>query len=188
MDPRSIPGWCDYVDALQEAVAHFPSGSLFVEVGAYLGLSTAVLATELKASGKKITFVSVDTCRGSGVENEKDNHGDAVRRGGGTFAGELHGNLVKCGVADAVCLLVTDSLTAASLFADRSVDFCFLDARHDYESVKADILAWKPKIKPGGWLAGDDLTPIWPGVIRAVNELLPEARPWSHDSWRWVNS
>lgn len=186
MKPSEIVGWMDFVDAYKEAVKHFPPGSLFVEVGAYLGLSTATLATEIKESGKTIRFVSVDTCRGSGIENDEDNHGQAVKRGGGTFAGELHRNLIECGVADFVSLLITDSLTAASLFPDQSIDFLFLDARHDYASVKADILAWKNKIKPDGWMGGDDYTKVWPGVIQAVDELLPDATPWSHDSWKWI--
>lgn len=184
MTYKDIAGWVDYETAIDEAVDHFPDGSLFVEVGAYLGRSAVYFAESIRRSGKRIRFVSVDTCRGSGVENEKDNHGDAVRRGGHTFVGELHNNLIACGVADLVTLLVTDSLSAAALFADNSIDFVFLDARHDYESVKSDIAAWLPKTR--AWIGGDDYCEIWPGVIRAVNELLPGAKPWSHDSWRYV--
>jgi hypothetical protein len=53
--------------------------------------------------------------------------------------------------------------------------------------VKADIIAWRSRVKIGGWLSGDDYDPIkWPGVIRAVDELLPEAQPWCSGQWRWV--
>lgn len=53
---------------------------------------------------------------------------------------------------------------------DNSLDFIFIDADHAYESVKKDIMAWTPKLKPGGLLSGHDLDHS--GVEQAVNELL----------------
>lgn len=58
--------------------------------------------------------------------------------------------------------------------ADGSVSFCLIDGAHDYKSVKDDIAAWLPKMKPGGWLCGDDIA--WGDdmpVFRAVEEMLP---------------
>lgn len=48
------------------------------------------------------------------------------------------------------------SETAAAQLPDASVDFVYLDARHDYTSVSADIAAWWPKLRTGGILAGHD--------------------------------
>jgi hypothetical protein len=45
---------------------------------------------------------------------------------------------------------------AAQRFADGSLDFVYLNARHDYASVLVDLDAWYPKIRPGGILAGHD--------------------------------
>ena len=82
---------------------------------------------------------------------------------------------------------MADSLTASTFFADRSIDWVHLDARHDRDHVKADIIAWLPKIRVDGWLSGDDYDEIkWPEVVSAVNEVLPDARPWSTSQWRWV--
>jgi len=50
----------------------------------------------------------------------------------------------------------TTSVEAASRVADRSMDFVYIDARHDYESVKEDLAAWCAKVRPGGILAGHD--------------------------------
>jgi predicted O-methyltransferase YrrM len=52
-------------------------------------------------------------------------------------------------------------------------DFVFIDADHSYPSVKADILAWVPKVCRGGILAGHDYDPAWPGVVQAVDEIFP---------------
>ncbi len=65
------------------------------------------------------------------------------------------------------------SLDAAKMFKDRSLDFVFIDADHNYESVKVDIAAWRSKVKPGGILAGHDYgNSQWPGVKQAVDEAL----------------
>jgi hypothetical protein len=184
-----IHGWFQWRSAQEEAVAAFGDGSRFVEVGNFLGRSLCSLGDLVQKSGRTIGVIGVDTCLGSGPEGPrgKDYHGATVVAGGGTLAGLLHTNVIACGLADVIVLMITDSVTASSLFADRSIAWVHLDARHDYDDVKADIRAWLPKIQAAGWLSGDDYDPIkWPGVVRAVGELLPEAQPWAVDQWRYV--
>jgi len=59
-----------------------------------------------------------------------------------------------------------DSAAAAVRFADGSIDAVFIDADHRYERCLADIDAWEPKVRPGGWLVGHDYD--MPSVRRAV--------------------
>src|ERR1044072_5831765 len=165
-----IDGWFNWRSAQEEAVNRFAGGSRFVEVGTYLGRSLCSLAEVIQASRKEITVIGVDTCRGSG-----------------TFAGALHKNILDCGFADKIQLIISDSVAAARLFSDASLDWVHLDARHDYASVKADIEAWLPKLKAGGWLSGDDYNEQkWPAVVQAVKDLIPLAEPWSNQQWRWI--
>lgn len=190
---EDIKGWYDFASAYEQAVDHFPPGEtgVFVEVGCFLGKSLCHLGKLVKDSGKSIKVIGVDTCRGSGEENGRDNHVDEVRQGGGTFAGELHRNIHQLGLTDIIDLLIAPSVRAASYFADNSLDMVFLDAGHDFASVVTDIRAWTSKVKSGGWIGGDDFgipsepTPIWPEVRQAVmQEFGHRWEPWSHDSWR----
>jgi hypothetical protein len=192
---EDIPGWFDFRDAYADAVCHFRGGT-FVEVGCFLGRSLCSLAELVVRSTHPIRVVGVDTCLGSGVERPatgepRDFHLETLSEGRGTLAGTLHANVVRCGFADLVDLMVMPPVRAAKMFPDESLSLVFLDAGHDYESVKADILAWLPKVKPGGWIGGDDYgrddgPNVWPGVKRAVDEVLPGATPWAWDSWRYV--
>jgi predicted O-methyltransferase YrrM len=71
---------------------------------------------------------------------------------------------------------IKDSSTnAANMFQDKSLDFVYIDAAHDYENVKKDILAWLPKVKNGGYIAGHDYR-YDPniGVYEAVNDIFVE--------------
>jgi len=57
---------------------------------------------------------------------------------------------------------------------NQTFDMLFIDADHSYEAVKADILAWSPLVIPSGVLCGHDYSWKFPGVVQAVNELLPK--------------
>lgn len=70
------------------------------------------------------------------------------------------------------------SLNAAKLVDQ--VDLVFIDAGHDYKNAHADILAWRPKCKI---ISGHDYDPRFPGVMRAVDELVPERTLASNSCW-----
>ena len=184
-----IPGWFHWREGQEEAVTTFAEGSTFVEVGSYLGRSLCSLADVVDRSGRDFTLIGIDTCRGSGEEGlaGDDAHGPAVEYGGGTFAGLLHRNVIACGFVDAVDIFISTSPKAANYFADGSLAWVHLDARHDYDSVSADIEAWAPKVMSAGWLSGDDYdSRLWPGVVGAVTDRLPDARGWLMAQWRWL--
>ena len=65
------------------------------------------------------------------------------------------------------------SSEVVSQFEDESLDVVFIDLTHTYESVKEDIGLWLPKVKRGGILSGHDYEDSWPGVVKAVDEMLP---------------
>lgn len=57
-------------------------------------------------------------------------------------------------------------------FPDHYFDFMYIDADHNYESVKQDLLLCKRKTKIGGIISGHDYHALnFPGVYKAVNEF-----------------
>lgn len=159
---NSIHGWCNfeslYYDMVQKAQDH----SHFVEVGSWKGKSASYMCVEIFNSGKKIKFDCVDTWQGS-EENFQDS--DVLN---GTLFETFTRNMSP--VEGLYTPIRLPSLEACELYQDESLDFVFIDAAHDYENVKKDIIAWLPKVKTGKFLAGHDYN--GKEVARAVHEVL----------------
>lgn len=65
------------------------------------------------------------------------------------------------------------SVEAAKRIPDESLDFVYIDARHDYDSVLEDLHAWYPKVKDGGIIAGHDyLRGLMNGIPYGVKEAV----------------
>jgi glycosyltransferase involved in cell wall biosynthesis len=162
---RAIPGWTDGLEGLYTSIVERAAGGeLIVELGSWLGRSVVMLAQLARAAGKDIRICTVDHGLGSPDESE---HLDIVARHGGSIAGLLANNLRLHGVQDIVRQIVADSVQASQLFGPLSVDAVIVDAAHSTESVRRDLEAWWPKIKPGGIMAGHDYD--WPSVRAAVD-------------------
>jgi Methyltransferase domain len=73
----------------------------------------------------------------------------------------------------------SSSAKSSTQFPDDYFDWIYIDGNHQYEFVKADLEMFLPKVKPRGFLAGDDYgTPGWwqDGVSRAVDEAIASGR------------
>ena len=74
------------------------------------------------------------------------------------------------------------SLAEAEKFDDGSIDMVYIDGRHDEASVRADIKAWLPKVKKGGWVTGHDIN--IGGVQVPVKEIFGNTyKSYSDSSW-----
>lgn len=164
----SIPGWFSFAGVYRDAVAAAPkTGAHFVEVGCWKGKSAAFMAVEIANSGKAIAFDCVDHWLGSA---EKPHQNDVDVQAGRLFEVFTRNTLPVAGYINA---RREPSVAAAATYADKSLDLVFLDAAHDYDSVRADLAAWLPKLKAAGTIAGDDWN--WSGVRAAVSEVLGAA-------------
>lgn len=159
---QNITGWFDFQNIYSDEVRRAKDGSHFVEIGCYYGKSTSFMAVEIINSGKNITFDCVDCWVMSKFE-------DFVK------------NIQP--VWKTINILKKQSYAASQDYDDHSLDFVFIDADHTFEFVLNDIIAWYPKVKVGGTLAGHDYHPNHPGVIKAVDMLLPQSEK-TVTSWR----
>jgi len=70
-----------------------------------------------------------------------------------------------------------DSIEMAKTFENKSLDFVYIDADHQFSSVLHDIVAWLPKVRSGGIISGHDYDPYPPenfDVKRAVDMFFKE--------------
>lgn len=88
---------------------------------------------------------------------------------------------------DIVKLDRTGSAVGHIMFEDQSLDFIYIDARHEYKYVSKDLEWWLPKLKPGGIIAGHDFedNPKW-GVIKAVTEAFPNRTILTFPDTSWL--
>jgi cephalosporin hydroxylase len=165
---QNIHGWFDYEACFQLAIKSCPENGKIVELGCWKGKSSSFLITEAFNSGKKIDISFIDTWAGS------SEHTDPASE---LFDKELAedpdhiynifiDNINK--VEYPKNILRMDTFEASKLFDDNSLDFVYIDTAHEYEHVAKEILAWYPKVKVGGYLAGHDI--YFPGVNQAVRE------------------
>ncbi|MBU0678483.1 MAG: class I SAM-dependent methyltransferase [Verrucomicrobia bacterium] len=62
-----------------------------------------------------------------------------------------------------------DRATIAKSLGECSIDYLYIDAMHDYESVSADMNAYWPCVRCGGMMAGHDI--VWASVFGAVADF-----------------
>jgi len=179
---QNIQGWFDFQNHYTNIVNQVQEPAHFVEVGTWKGTSAAFMAVEIINSGKNIRFDCVDTWQGS---DESAHQGDQHIQNNTLYDHFLENMRSVEGKFTPVRL---PSVDAAQQYADASLDFVFIDAGHDYDSIKSDIIAWLPKVKSGGWIGGHDYT--WcEGIRRACDELVPNHIPdpsWSREEQRYI--
>jgi hypothetical protein len=124
------------------------------------GQSAAFIGVEIINSGKSITLDLVDICPRSNFMANLEPVQSVIRN-----------------IYDGY-----DSVEAAKLYADRSIDFVFIDTSHEYEPTKREIEAWLPKVK--GIISGHDFNPKrYPGLCQAVIEAFPEFNVMRCNQW-----
>jgi predicted O-methyltransferase YrrM len=155
----TISGWMSQTE-LQWLADRASGLPLVVEFGSWFGRSSVAMTTATR-------LFCVDTWQGS---NE---HSSLMEAGANPFrewwknlcaypnATPLRMNLHDSDAVDLLVSIVTDQGGA---------DMVFVDASHDYESVRRDLVSARRLLKPGGILCGHDYCDYWSDVMRAVNE------------------
>ena len=115
-----------------------------IEVGTFSGIATEIMLAAQPEGGELITIDTFEGTPGTAT---------AFAASGATLA-RAKARLARFG--SRVKIIKGESLAVARKIENGSADLVFLDAGHAYQSVRADILAWLPKVKPTGLIAGHD--------------------------------
>jgi hypothetical protein len=144
--------WFTYPNLYKNMVNKFDNAH-FVEVGSWKGRSSCFLGVEIFNSGKNIKFDCVD--RWTVTEEEIIGGGldTNLRKNDGLYA-EFIKNIEP--LRNVIKPIRMSSVDASFLYDDESLDFVFIDAGHDYQSINDDINHWFRKVKVNGVLAGHD--------------------------------
>lgn len=156
-----------------ELCTYLPDQTVMIEVGSYVGYSAAAF---LK-SGKIKSITCIDQWTG-GYDPKDISSGSDFNEVERLFdiLASTHPEITK---------LKMDSAIAHNEFENESVDFIYIDANHQYEFVKNDLINFLPKIKKGGIIGGHDYGQrMWDGVQKAVDEIVgvPD-KTFSDKSW-----
>ncbi|MGB0767400.1 MAG: glycosyltransferase [Phycisphaeraceae bacterium] len=163
------------------AVVHAKGLRRGVEVGvAFGGHSGAILEQG-----------GVDKLFGVDAYRHRDNYDDPMNLDQPVFdrlAERVVDRLAPFG--DRFELVRDDSQQAGDRFADKSLDFVYLDADHSEQGVWQDLCTWAIKVRPGGVIAGHDYGHAdFPGVRRAVDRFFARfgwtVHEAGHNVW-WV--
>lgn len=143
-------------------------------VGAEIGVFAGDLSQRLLARND-LTLYMVDPWTELDPQSEyakSDFHGRLTQYEQDEYRDMVSGVVGFAG--DRAKIIQDYSVPAAELIPDKALDFCFIDADHTYDAVKADLAAWYPKVKEGGLISGHDYNhpqyPDW-GVKQAVDEF-----------------
>ncbi len=165
---KDIIGWFDFQDIYDLAIKKANNGDLFLEVGCFMGKSAAYLLQKIKESDKRIRVWVIDI-----FEAECGHHNDLIKEnGGGTLLEIFKKNMAQLGFKPNT--MIGKSNEQYKNISDESFSMIFIDAAHDYESVKADLNNFYPKLKSGGIFAGHDYGEKSCGVGQAVDEFVKE--------------
>lgn len=171
---KNIQGFFNYGNVYQKVIEEVSNNAHFVEIGVWKGKSVCFAAVEILNSGKNIKIDAVDTFEGSPGESS------IITQDGDLLSGKLYDVFLQNiePVKDIIKPIKMSSVDAAKLYADKSLDFVFIDGLHSYEACISDIRAWLPKVKIGGYIGGHDIDgpERFNGVRKAVNEVFPNEK------------
>jgi hypothetical protein len=155
---------------IHDRIRDIPS-PIGAEIGVHRGECSAHLLE--MHPGLKLYMIdmwSPDTYKGKGDDAATEPYRELYEKGCNWNYNEARNVLLK--YEKRAEILKLSSLEAVNMIEDGFLDFAFIDASHAYEDVKADSIAWLPKIKKGGYLIMHDFdNPSFPGVRQAIEEI-----------------
>lgn len=151
------------LDELARLASATPAERAIVEVGVFRGGSLRTMAEAAKCHVYGIDAWGLDNLyQGDSGESGGKYNGDRDMR----TARRLTEHLSN------VTLVRDYSSMAATNYDGLPIALLYIDAEHTYEAALADYRAWKQHLASDAFIAFDDYTETFPGVKRAVDEII----------------
>jgi predicted O-methyltransferase YrrM len=123
-----------------------------IELGTYIGKTSATLAYSLDVMGVDCSVIAVDNF---------------------VVGKEWEATWYKNNTSPRATLVVGPTLEFLKSYNERNIAFLIIDAGHEYDDTKSDIINSVDKVRSGGVIYVDDYNGwSYPGVLKAVNELM----------------
>lgn len=133
--------------------------AFIVEIGAYIGNTTSLMAKVLKLLGLNVKIISVDPFELAW---------DEINNAKGSYVKYL--DTIKNEKVDDACFpVVTFSDRACSVLRSR-IAILVIDGCHKYECVKNDLENYQNLVVNGGFIFVDDYGGPYPEVLQAFDE------------------
>jgi len=168
---RGIEGWLAdeeaelMVLAARAALAEPKAAGRLVEVGAFCGKASFLLAGAARAAGGSARLTVIDPF--DGVVGARD---QTLKRYGPTLE-RFKAMVAAQGLED---WIETRIGTAAEAGWSGPVDLLLVDGLHDYAAVAADFAPFADHLPPGARVLFHDYADYFPGVVTFVDELVAD--------------
>jgi hypothetical protein len=171
-----LAGWLSIGNArmLRKLIQEYDVKTV-LEIGPFCGLSTLLLALNTEH------VTTIDTFAGDPSDVVFSIPSVLARVG--SQRDIFDGNMEAFGVAEKVEVLTGRSHDVLDALKGRTFDLVYIDGAHDFETAYGDILRALPMATKV--LCGDDYSATWPGVRKAVDQLVPKANT---DQWLWYQT
>lgn len=138
-----------------------------VELGSWVGHSALAICKGIEEMFSEYTLHCVDNWQGESTAQK-------------TFAGQMDirsrffetvGNRATDLGGNRILAWSMQTDAAAKCWSHGDIDLIYIDADHSYKGCLADIEAWLPHVREGGFIVGHDYSSHFPGVKQAVHEV-----------------
>lgn len=150
---RTVHGWTRGREAVELARHAFeaPDHAVLVEIGAFLGCSTILMAgaRKVRGSGK---LHCIDRFDGSGDQFSMPIYRSIADADPRSLRDRFERNVQRAGLIDWVEVHTTDARRNVPVGLGR-IDLLFLDGDQSYEAVVETFDTWSPHLQNGGVLA-----------------------------------
>lgn len=184
-----LQGWASDSPVFDFVIQNFKPARI-IEVGSWKGRSAINMAKICKKMGLDSEILCIDTWLGS-VEHwthEDENLPiSKFRNGRPIIYDQFLSNVIHSEMTNFITPFPIDSINGALTLQKLGIkaDLIYIDAGHEYDSVKADLLYYSKLVAEGGLLLGDDW--FHPPIKKAVEDTLGRVATFSKDKFIWTN-